>query len=69
MAKAKYENAAKMNFEAPLTTLVWLTSFVSVVLTYVFRSCSSPISQAIRSLWWKLAHDNYLRNTWPARYP
>jgi K(+)-stimulated pyrophosphate-energized sodium pump len=34
-AKAKYGNAAKMNFEAPLTSLVWLTSIVSVVLTYV----------------------------------
>src|SRR6185436_19005608 len=35
IAKAKYQNAAKMNFEAPLTSLVWLTSVVSVVLTYV----------------------------------
>ena len=35
IAKAKYGNADKMNFEAPLTTLVWLTSIVSVVLTYV----------------------------------
>src|SRR2546425_1850838 len=26
VAKSKYENAAKMNFEAPLTSLVWLTS-------------------------------------------
>src|SRR5262252_2725311 len=29
VAKAKYENAAEMNFEAPLTSLVWLTSIVS----------------------------------------
>ena len=35
MAKAKYGNATKMNFEAPLTILVWLTSIVSVVATYV----------------------------------
>ena len=35
MAKAKYGNADKMNFEAPLTMLVWLTSIVSVVLTYI----------------------------------
>src|SRR5919112_1816557 len=31
MAKGKYENADKMNFEAPLTFLVWLTSILSVV--------------------------------------
>src|SRR4029078_3013379 len=34
IAKARYGNAAKMNFEAPLTQLVWLTSLVSVVATY-----------------------------------
>jgi K(+)-stimulated pyrophosphate-energized sodium pump len=35
VAKAKYGNADKMNFEKPLTVLVWLTSIVSVVVTYV----------------------------------
>ena len=34
IAKARYGNADKMNFEAPLTSLVWLTSIVSVVITY-----------------------------------
>src|SRR5256714_5625833 len=29
IAKARYANADKMNFEAPLTTLVWLTSVLS----------------------------------------
>src|SRR6266571_2451602 len=35
IAKTRYENAAKMNFEAPLTSLVWLTSIVSVALTFI----------------------------------
>ena len=35
IAKAKYDNVDKMNFEAPLTSLVWLTSIVSIALTYV----------------------------------
>ena len=35
IAKAKYGNAPKMNFEAPLTTLVWLTSIVSIILTFI----------------------------------
>ena len=35
IAKAKYGNAKKFNFEHPLTNLVWLTSIVSVILTYI----------------------------------
>jgi K(+)-stimulated pyrophosphate-energized sodium pump len=34
-AKAKYGAASKFDFEVPLTTLVWLTSIVSIVMTYV----------------------------------
>ena len=33
---------AKMNFEAPLTWLVWMTSIVSVVLTYVLSALLIP---------------------------
>src|SRR5436189_6119239 len=35
IAKARYSAAGEMNFEAPLTTLVWLTSIVSIALTYI----------------------------------
>src|SRR5205814_474843 len=35
LARARYADAAKMNFEAPLTSLVWLTSIISVAITYV----------------------------------
>jgi K(+)-stimulated pyrophosphate-energized sodium pump len=55
MAKAKYANATKMNFEAPLTTLVWLTSFVSVVATYVVSYLLIPDLGSDPSLWWKLS--------------
>jgi K(+)-stimulated pyrophosphate-energized sodium pump len=34
-AKAKYGAASKFDFEVPLTTLVWLTSIISIVATYV----------------------------------
>ena len=34
VAKAKYATADKMDFEHPLTVLVWLTSIVSVAVTY-----------------------------------
>src|SRR5271154_4318593 len=35
IAKAKYGNVDNMNYEAPLTSLVWITSLVSISLTYV----------------------------------
>src|SRR5262249_42387099 len=55
VAKAKYQNAAKMNFEAPLTSLVWLTSCVSVVLTYFLSKLLIPVVAGDTTLWWKLA--------------
>ena len=54
MAKARYGTAAKMNFEAPLTMLVWLTSVVSVVITYVV-SYVLIADLGDGSLWWMLA--------------
>ncbi|HYP13156.1 MAG TPA: sodium-translocating pyrophosphatase [Bryobacteraceae bacterium] len=55
MAKAQYANAAKMNFEAPLTKLVWLTSVVSVALTYLVSYMLIPDLGGDESLWWKLS--------------
>jgi K(+)-stimulated pyrophosphate-energized sodium pump len=54
-AKAKYKNAEKMNFEAPLTTLVWLTSLLSIGLTYLISWQMIPLLAADETLWWKLA--------------
>jgi K(+)-stimulated pyrophosphate-energized sodium pump len=55
IAKARYGNAEKFNFEAPLTTLVWLTSILSIVLTYIVSSVMIPDLSGDPSLWWKLA--------------
>src|SRR5882672_6806384 len=54
IAKARYGNATKMNFEAPLTSLVWLTSIVSVVLTYLV-SYTLIAGMGDGTLWWKLS--------------
>jgi len=54
IAKARYAGVAKMNFEAPLTMLVWLTSIVSVVLTYVASYLLIP-TLGDGTLWWKLS--------------
>jgi K(+)-stimulated pyrophosphate-energized sodium pump len=54
-AKSKYANAEKMNFETPLTTLVWLTSLVSIVATYIVSYAMIPELGGDSSLWWKLS--------------
>ncbi len=54
IAKARYATAAKMNFEAPLTQLVWLTSIVSVVATYIVSNILIR-DLGDGTLWWKLA--------------
>src|SRR3989475_5129550 len=54
MARAKYGSATRMNFEAPLTSLVWLTSIVSVLLTY-FASWELIRDLGDGTLWWKLS--------------
>ena len=55
IAKARYENVDKMNFEAPLTFLVWLTSVVSVAVTYVVSYLLIPVLDGDPTLWWKLS--------------
>jgi K(+)-stimulated pyrophosphate-energized sodium pump len=55
IAKAKYGNAHEMNFEAPLTSLVWITSIVSIALTYLVSSVIIPDLGGDTSQWWKLA--------------
>ena len=54
IAKARYASAETMNFEAPLTVLVWLTSIVSVVVTYGASFLLVP-DLGDGTLWWKLA--------------
>jgi len=55
IAKAKYATADKMNYEAPLTSLVWITSIVSIGLTYIVSYLMIPSLGTDTSQWWKLA--------------
>jgi K(+)-stimulated pyrophosphate-energized sodium pump len=55
IAKARYGNVDEMNYEAPLTSLVWITSLVSIALTYVVSSMIIPTLGGDSSQWWKLA--------------
>jgi K(+)-stimulated pyrophosphate-energized sodium pump len=54
IAHAKYANSDEMNFEAPLTSLVWITSIISIVLTYVVSYLMIP-GLGDGTIWWKLA--------------
>jgi K(+)-stimulated pyrophosphate-energized sodium pump len=53
--KVRYGNAKEMNFEVPLTWLVWITSFVSIALTYLVSAFIIPSLGGDPSQWWKLA--------------
>jgi K(+)-stimulated pyrophosphate-energized sodium pump len=53
--RARYSNANEMNFETPLTWLVWITSFVSIALTYVVSALIIPELGGDSTQWWKLA--------------
>src|SRR6267142_3770373 len=53
-ARGQYGQAATMNFEKPLTSLVWITSLVSVGLTYLVSWWLIP-GLGDGTLWWKLA--------------
>ncbi|HEY1924001.1 MAG TPA: sodium-translocating pyrophosphatase [Candidatus Acidoferrum sp.] len=55
IAKAKYGNANEMNYEAPLTSLVWITSIVSIAFTYWISSLIIPTLGNDSTQWWKLA--------------
>jgi K(+)-stimulated pyrophosphate-energized sodium pump len=55
IAKARYANVDKMNFETPLTSLVWITSFVSIGMTYAISARIIPSLGGDSSQWWKLA--------------
>ena len=54
-AKAKFGNVDEMNFEHPLTSLVWLTSIVSIALTYLISHFIIPDLGGDGTQWWKLA--------------
>jgi K(+)-stimulated pyrophosphate-energized sodium pump len=54
VAKARFGNVDKMNFEAPLTSLVWLTSLVSVAITYAV-SYLLIRDLGDGTMWWKLS--------------
>ena len=55
VSRSRFASATKMNFEIPLTQLVWVTSIVSVILTYVLSYLTIPTLGGNPDLWWQLS--------------
>jgi K(+)-stimulated pyrophosphate-energized sodium pump len=57
IVKGRYANVDKLNFEKPLTQLVWITSLVSVGMTYIVSYLLVPRLGlgGNETLWWKLS--------------
>jgi K(+)-stimulated pyrophosphate-energized sodium pump len=55
IAKGRYGDADTMNFEAPLTSLVWLTSVLSILVTYAISYLMIPDLGGDGTMWWKLS--------------
>jgi K(+)-stimulated pyrophosphate-energized sodium pump len=55
IAKARFGNVNEMNYEAPLTSLVWITSVVSISFTYLVSYLIIPSLGQDTTQWWKLA--------------
>ena len=54
-ARSRYGDSPSFNFEAPLTTLVWLTSIISVAATYAVSYALIPAIGGDENLWWRLS--------------
>ena len=53
ITRARYRDAAEMDFEAPLTSLVWLTSVLCIACT--FGTSAALIGDLPDGMWWKLS--------------
>ncbi len=55
ISRLRYGNVEELNFESPLTSLVWITSIVTIAITYPITWALLPDLGGDPSLWWKLA--------------
>ncbi len=55
ISKMRFGTVKKFNFETPLTTLVWLTSLVSIAMTFLLSYLLIPVLGGDATHWWKLS--------------
>ncbi len=53
LTHARYRDADEMDFEAPLTSLVWLTSVVCIVTTFI--TSALLLTNLEGGMWWKMS--------------
>jgi K(+)-stimulated pyrophosphate-energized sodium pump len=52
---ARFKNKNDFDFEAPLTSLVWITSIISIIVTYIVSYLLISDLLPGSGLWWKLS--------------
>ncbi len=55
IANMKYKNVDDLDFEAPLTSLVWITSILSIFVTYAASYIMIPEVAGNTDMWWILS--------------
>ena len=55
ISNARYKNADEIDFEKPLTSLVWITSILSIVVTFAASYFMIPDLHGNTSMWWILS--------------
>jgi K(+)-stimulated pyrophosphate-energized sodium pump len=50
-----YGNKKEFNFEKPLTSLIWLTSIISIIMTFVISYLMLPAENFGHKIWWELS--------------
>jgi len=55
LSNAKYKNKEDLDFEQPLTNLVWITSLLSIVVTFVASYMLIPDLNGNTDMWWILS--------------
>jgi K(+)-stimulated pyrophosphate-energized sodium pump len=53
LSRGKYENSRDFDFEAPMTSLIWWTSLLSIAVTFVVSY--GLLADLGEGMWWKLA--------------
>ena len=54
IARARFLKSSRMNFEHPLTSLVWISSFISIIMTFGLSYVLIPEIMGNTDLWWQL---------------
>ena len=55
ISDALYGNKEDIDFEAPLTNLVWITSILSIIVTFIVSKIMIPDINGNPDMWWILA--------------